>query len=231
MLDGGETPTPSIPLNAQNPFFTLTEYESRHLFAHLLSAGDPRYQALLLDIDYLEMKAEKGWIFELIAEFRLAAASLTHEETSMLDILDRALRQNGGFIARHPTTLFQCLWNNCCWKDTATLQDFLVGTKGRAAFDDPHPSAIISLLSRWRARRAARLPAVQWVRSLRPSPADQDDRLKLILPLSERQGQPAILQFSPDSSTVVIWFCDYKGGKIVGGKPQAWECKSGREVA
>src|SRR6185295_14624716 len=92
------------------------------------------------------------------------------------------------------------------------------------------PAPITSLLASWRSRRAERSPGSVWVRSLRPSRADLDRGVKLVLALAEYEGQPAIVRFSPDSAIVTIWFCKYQNGHIAGGTPRAWDCDSGRIV-
>ena len=40
-----------------------------------------------------------------------------HEARRHLRLLEQALRFDLHFLARHPTTLFQCLWNRCWWYD------------------------------------------------------------------------------------------------------------------
>ena len=34
-----------------------------------------------------------------------------------LRLINQALRSDLNFLSRHPTTLFQCLWNRCWWYD------------------------------------------------------------------------------------------------------------------
>jgi len=40
-----------------------------------------------------------------------------HQRRRILPLFDEALRRDVHFINRHPTTLFQCLWNSCRWYD------------------------------------------------------------------------------------------------------------------
>src|SRR5262245_32740188 len=60
-------------------------------------------------------------IFSLIHDFAAALAALpeAHPRRRILVLLDEALRRDVHFIDRHPTTLFQCLWNSCWWYDCA----------------------------------------------------------------------------------------------------------------
>ncbi|TBA29340.1 WD40 repeat domain-containing protein [Rhizobium ruizarguesonis] len=210
----------------QNRFLELGEYELKHLVWHLLEFSDRRSVEIVLDIDYLEIKAERDSTFDLIEE--LAAVTRSHPESDgCLEAISLALQRNGGYIVRRPTTLFQCVWNTCCWKDPGLLSPFLVNFATDASAKS---SSVIALLTRWRLRRAERSPGSVWVRSLRPSRADLDRDVQLVLTLSEYKDSPEIVQFSPDSAIVVIWFCKYQNGKIVSGVPRAWDCNSGRIV-
>lgn len=58
-------------------------------------------------------------IFNLVQDLAavLAAMPVTHPRQRILTLLDEAIRRDIHFIARHPTTLFQCLWNSCWWYD------------------------------------------------------------------------------------------------------------------
>ena len=58
-------------------------------------------------------------IFELAQDFHDAVAAMPreHPKHRMLELLEEASRRDIHFIARHPTTLFQCMWNTCWWYD------------------------------------------------------------------------------------------------------------------
>ncbi len=58
-------------------------------------------------------------IFDLVHDFAAALASIpeAHPRRRILALLDEAIRRDVHFIDRHPTTLFQCLWNSCWWYD------------------------------------------------------------------------------------------------------------------
>src|SRR5205823_3888781 len=66
------------------------------------------------DLHFLEARAEAvGMIFELVRDFADVLATLPseHPRRDVLALLDEALRHDIHFVDRHPTTLFQCLWN------------------------------------------------------------------------------------------------------------------------
>lgn len=58
-------------------------------------------------------------IFDLGKDFSnvLAVMPREHPKHRMLELLEEAIRRDIHFIARHPTTLFQCMWNTCWWYD------------------------------------------------------------------------------------------------------------------
>jgi hypothetical protein len=58
-------------------------------------------------------------IFDLAKDFHdaLAAMSGDHLKRRIFELLEEAIRHDIHFIARHPTTLFQCLWNTWWWYD------------------------------------------------------------------------------------------------------------------
>jgi|GEM_PF-3657052 len=47
----------------------------------------------------------------------LAVLPAKHPKQRMLGLLEEAIRRDIHFIDRHPTTLFQCIWNTCWWYD------------------------------------------------------------------------------------------------------------------
>jgi len=56
-------------------------------------------------------------IFELAQDFHTAIAAMPrdHPKHRMLELLEEAVRRDIHFIDRHPTALFQCMWNSCIW--------------------------------------------------------------------------------------------------------------------
>jgi hypothetical protein len=58
-------------------------------------------------------------IFSLAQDFAvvLEAMPSEHPRRRILALLDEAIRRDVHFVARHPTALFQSLWNSCWWYD------------------------------------------------------------------------------------------------------------------
>jgi hypothetical protein len=81
-------------------------------------------ETLLLDPEqglfFLEAKAEAGMVFDLVEDFGEAVERIPNNLPShrIVRLLGQALRSDLHFLARHPTTLLQCLWNRCWWYDS-----------------------------------------------------------------------------------------------------------------
>ena len=95
-------------------------YFFTHLRHHLAAAGrSGELLDLLLGGHWLESKAEHGHVFDLPLDFD-AARRIDGDDPARrlnLNLLDEALRRDIHFIARHPGSLFQCLWNTGWWYD------------------------------------------------------------------------------------------------------------------
>jgi len=114
-------------------------------------------------------------IFALAEDFAAALEALPqdHPKRRLLRLLDEAIRRDIHFIDRHPTTLFQCLWNTCWWYDCP---------EAKAHYEEPEDRWVLppwerrgrrlcDLMASWRAEKEQSTPTFRWVRSLRP-PAD-----------------------------------------------------------
>jgi hypothetical protein len=87
----------------------------------LLQAADwQKSEQLLTNLAFLEAKAEAGMVFDLGEDFGDAVGRIPAEHPfhRIVGLLGQALRLDINVIARHPTTLFQCLWNRCWWHDS-----------------------------------------------------------------------------------------------------------------
>lgn len=111
-------------------------------------------------------------ILDLLRDFAdaLDAMPERHPQRRTLALLDEALRRDAHFIDRHPTTLFQCLWNACWWCDSP---DALRHYEESDATPDPRGDAggaLSTLLGRWKLRKEEQTPGFTWLQSLRPPP-------------------------------------------------------------
>jgi WD40 repeat protein len=197
----------------------MSPYALAHLPAHLIeSARWDDLAALLFDLSYLEAKAESGHVFDLAMNFTRSVERMpeAHPARRRLRLINQALRFDLHFLARHPTTLFQCLWNRCWWYDCPeAAAHYDPPASGWPAKGPPWsrlPSDRLStLLEHWRAARKRRTPGAIWLRSLRPpSPTLGSPQLAC---LGGHEDGVLCVEFSPDGSriasvgedTVRIW--------------------------
>lgn len=191
----------------------------------------------LTDLEFLEAKVEQGMVFEVAMDFATANAALPRDRhwAWNLRLLERALRADLSFIARHPETLFQSIWNRAWWYDCPrwAAND---GDQSQEACPPPGPK-LSELLERWRTGKEARQPGLVWLRSLLPPPTSLEQNQRAVLepeivggsPVfspcgrfvalgatiwsahtgAEEHGFPRdsgqILSFSPDGDRVAVW--------------------------
>jgi WD40 repeat protein len=153
----------------------MPSYAIRHLPAHLVeTAGWDKLASLLLDLSFLETKAEAGLVFDLAMDFNRSAEAISpdHSASSHLRLIGQAMRYDIQFIARHPTTLFQCLWNRCWWYDCpAAAAHYEPPQGGRHSEEAPWERSgpkLCSLMERWRHARERCTLHPPWLRALRP---------------------------------------------------------------
>ena len=208
----------------------MSPYALRHLPAHLTEATRwDELASLLRDLPFLEAKAGAGYVFDLadgLHPGRRAPCPGTIRPADICRLIYQALRADIQFLARHPTTLFQCLWNRCWWYDCpAAAAHYDPPPGGWPAAGPPwsRPRArsagdLTRILARGEARRT---PAFTWLRSLRPPP----------FPLGG--AELACLRGHDDWVASVAF--DREGRRIVSGSwdktVRVWDAASGAELA
>jgi WD40 repeat protein len=144
--------------------------------------------ATLTDLDFLEHKAQHmesvdngdgtrtfTGVYQLAVDLTDAVTALPpgRPAAGILQQLENAIRRELHFLGRHPSTLFQCLWNLCWWFDSPEAEHHYGAATGDQSrgfartWESAGPKLHV-LLERWRQEKAARQPGFIWVRSLRP---------------------------------------------------------------
>lgn len=122
-------------------------------------------------------------IFDIVQDFGavLDAMPLEHPKRRMLKLLDEAIRRDIQFIARHPTTLFQCLWNLCWWHENPVAERHYQGNESTRKVEPLLAKTTVSMLSelldKWHRLKDSDRFNFIWVRSLRPPVQPLDSSL------------------------------------------------------
>ena len=191
-------------------------------------------EAVLSDLPFLEAKAAAGFAFDLPGDFADALRHLPADRPARraLALLDEALRRDLYFIARHPSLLFQCLWNNGWWYDAPQA----------AAHHDPPEEGwppegppwerqprLAALLESWRRARERRNPGAAWLRSLRPPPVPLGGAQRALIPVDTDRLRFLNLAFSAGGAGLFAWLAP-SGARDGVRQLRAWDAESGREA-
>jgi hypothetical protein len=183
--------------------------------------------ALLLDLVFLEAKTEGGMVLDLADDFAAVAVSLSEEDgkRQLLEHLREALSIDMLFLARHPKTLFQCLWNRGWWYDSPEAAQFYGPPAGGwpaqgPPWDRPAPR-LCRLLESWRAAKEQASPGFVWLRCVHPPRVHVGTRAQ-DRTLRSADGQYCAT-FSTDGRYLVVGEKD--------GKVRVWDIACGSERA
>jgi hypothetical protein len=146
-------------------------YALRHRVRHLLGAGLVDEAAeLLTQREFVEARAEEEPIYDLVNDFTdvLRALPGDHPREGILRLIEEALRTDLHFLVRHPSALFQCLWNRGWWHDCPEAARHYLPSEGHVPPWDRSRPKLHAMLESWRADKEQATPGFRWVRSLRP---------------------------------------------------------------
>lgn len=163
-------------------------------------------------------------IFSLVQDFAAAIAATpeAHPRRRVVALLEEALRRDVHFIDRHPTTLFQCLWNTCWWYDCPDVGRYYAppikaDELGRPFWDEGN-ARLCQVLEQWRGRKERDTPGFFWVRSLRPP--------------AMHLGSPQVAVLRGHQN--YVWDVAVAGGRIASsstdGTVRLWDTNSGSEL-
>jgi WD40 repeat protein len=206
----------------------LSGYVLRYLAAHLTEAG--RWDDLssaLLGPRFLEAKTEAGLVFDLVQDCNRAIARMPSDDQYFMPIfiLAQALRYELHFVARHPSLLFQVLWNRAWWYDSPAASDhYSPPVKGWPPEGPPWKRSgpkLYGLMEQWRRIKEEKTPGFRWVRSLRPPDYPLGSDLQAIF--SGHRDVVDCMDSSPDGRQIVSGSRDRTA--------RIWDAESGRVLA
>src|SRR5262249_52406427 len=84
---------------------------------------------------------------------------------SRLTLLAEVIRREGHFLARRPSSLFQCVWNLGWWYDAPNCEKHYESCAPPPIQSNAH---LADLLVHWRREKEFETPEFYWLRALRP---------------------------------------------------------------
>lgn len=156
-------------------------------------------------------------IFQLAQDFADAidAMPAAHPRRKILSLLNEAIRRDIHFIDRHPTTMFQCMWNTCWWYDCPEAanhySDVDTASISRAR-------GLFQRLELWKVAKEECFPGAAWLRAVRPPPESMGTVLLSTL-VGHTKGVKSLAWF-PDGIRLV------SGG--LDGKIFIWDSRTNR---
>jgi WD40 repeat protein len=189
---------------------------------------------LLTGLQFLEAKVGKGKAFELAEDFSQVnnAIPQVHPQAPLLRLLEEALRTDIHFIAQHPNTFFQCLWNRCWWYDSPEAAKYFDAPTAEGAAEGPpweRPGPKLwALMESWRRRKEEMTPGFLWIRSLRPPSFPLGARQRVVI-----RGEWNLkgIGFSPDGQRIIAWLRRVPNiGLPADRSIRVWDLASGMEL-
>jgi WD40 repeat protein len=166
-----------------------------------------RVEDLFSDLRFLEAKTEGGFVLDLVGDFRQAVTALPRirPRRPILRLLGDAIHRDAQFIADHPTSLFQCLWNSCWWHDSPQAPRFYRVPEGASGHTPPWLRSgpkLHELVERWREEKSAEGTDRPFVRSRRPPQTPLTSTVRRVFRADE--SPVSALAVSADDQLTVI---------------------------
>jgi len=186
-----------------------------------------RLEELLLNVFFIENKAQAEKVFDLLDDYTKSIKTITSENEyyRFYQLIAGAIRKDIHFINRHPSALFQCLWNTCWWYDSPEKTKYSEFSGSQLIEDNDKLNVsspkMYKLLEQWRDHKEKASPDFTWLRSLRP-PQEPLGRGQT-LTLNGHLESVRHLAFSADGQMLA--------SSSSSGEVKIWDVRSGRELS
>jgi len=201
------------------------DYLIKHFCSHLIELNDEnRLYKILTDIFYLEKKCKAASVHELAKEF-IRSADLVKDpvKKNFLDLIGKALKADINLIARHPETVFQCIYNKCWWYDNQDVEGHYEEPQNGWRKTNPpwkrESEKLYKLMEKWKEEKENKTPGFLWLRTHRPPYVCIGSQQEAIF--KGHKNKVTFVAFSNDNKSVF--------SADMGGKAKIWDILSCRE--
>lgn len=127
--------------------------------------------ATLTDFEFIDSKVKIGKTYELLEDYKKAIELDLSKKYTVLNLLAKAFQVEANFIARHPESLFQSMYNRCWWHDHPTTENYYENIKSEQNLSQKNLS---KLVESWSNVNSVMNPGFRWLKSLQPPPVPLD---------------------------------------------------------
>lgn len=173
-------------------------------------------------------------IFELAQDFRdaVAAMPVNHPRYHLLKLFEEAICRDTHFIARHPTTLFQCMWNTCWWYDCPEAAQHYEEPQegwGNMPWNGSRPR-LHEILTAWRTEKERLTAGFLWIRSMQPPRNPLGTKQHAVL--CGHEGMVSCVAFSRDGSQIASTSYDQRQvpRHMRDHSVRVWDFQSGKQI-
>jgi len=177
---------------------------------------------ILTDLEFLEEKIRSGQISELIADLETSYKQIPEKfnRKNFLFLISRVLKYDGEFLAAHPGSFFQCVWNRCFWYDSPLAEKYYIVPEGgwndkNAPWKRPGDK-ICELMEDWRKIFESRKTG-KWLKANNPPEISLTNSLA-----GEIKESASFIGLCPDSGNLI--------SRSYAGFMRIWDINSLKEL-
>ena len=152
----------------------------------------------LTDFIFIDSKVKTGNSYQLLEDYQSALESDIDCKYKLLPLIVKAYRTEVNFIAHHPDTLFQSMYNNCWWYDHHSRNEYFEASTNE---DKKNEDKLYMLMEEWHSTNSILSPGFRWLKSLQPPPVLLDGPQQSVL---RGLSSPVIfVKYSQDNQKII----------------------------